>query len=219
MKKVILFGKPGAGKGTRLSAFLEGREEDFEALSVGNLLRKAAEEQTTLGKKAKIFMDEGKLVPDDIINEIVIDGISNASKNLLMDGFPRTIAQAKAMLESGLYPDMLIEFYADDEVVLQRSKDRIVCGECGEPYTTNEFKRPKNEGFCDKCGGKLVKRKDDAEEKVVKERLEVYKNETYPVLEFLRNNNVPIHTIDNNQKEALEEFKKLMLNLMMMDLI
>lgn len=172
MKKVILFGKPGTGKGTRLSAFLEGREEDFEALSVGNLLRKAAEEQTTLGKKAKIFMDEGKLVPDDIINEIVIDGISNASKNLLMDGFPRTIAQAKAMLEAGLYPDMLIEFYADDE-----------------------------------------------EEKVVKERLEVYKNETYPVLEFLRNNNIPIHTIDNNQKEALEEFKKLMLNLMMMDLI
>ena len=122
------------------------------------------------------------------------------------------------MLEAGVYPDMVIEFYVDDEVVLQRSKDRIVCGECGEPYTTNEFKRPKNEGFCDKCGGKLIKRKDD-EEEVVRERLEVYKNETYPVLEVLRNNNILIHTIDNNQKEALEEFKKLMLNLMMMDLI
>ena len=94
MKKVILFGKPGAGKGTRLSAFLEGREEDFEVLSVGNLLRKAVKEQTILGKRAKVFMDSGRLVPDNIINEIVIQGISQTSKNVFIDGFPRTVGQA-----------------------------------------------------------------------------------------------------------------------------
>lgn len=212
MKSVIvLFGKPGAGKGTRLSELLEGKEEQFEVLSIGNLLRKARKEQTELGKKAESYMDSGKLLPDEIINEIVIEGIKNAEKTVIIDGFPRTIGQAEAMLNAGVYPDKVIEFYVDDEVVIQRAKDRIVCEKCGEPYTTNNFKHPKTEGICDKCGGKLSRRKDDDEE-IVRERLEIYKNETYPVLIILETSEIKVHTINNTGKDAGKQFKELLIN-------
>lgn len=204
---IVSFGKPGAGKGTRVSEFLQGREE-YETLSVGNLLRKARQDQTELGKKAAYYMDSGLLVPDDIINEIVIEGIKHAEKHVITDGFPRTIGQAKAMLEAGIYPNVVVEFYVDDEVVLQRSRDRIVCEKCGEPYTTNEFKRPKQDGICDRCGGMLVRRKDDNEE-VVKNRLEVYQSETYPVLDMFAEKGVLITRILNNEKSALKEFENV----------
>lgn len=208
MKKVIvLFGKPGAGKGTRLSEFLKGREDQFEVLSVGNLLRKARKEQTELGKKAEAYMNAGKLVPDEIINSIAIDGIQKAEKTVITDGFPRTVAQAEAMIEAGAKPDVVIHFYVDDEVVLERAKHRIVCGKCGETFTTNEFKRPKQEGVCDKCGGELLRRADDNED-VVRNRLEVYAAETYPVLEVFEKANVRIYTIDNDSRDSGEEFAK-----------
>jgi len=208
MKNVIvLFGKPGAGKGTLLSKFLEGREERFEVLSVGNLLRRARKEQTELGKKAGTYMDSGQLVPNEIINEIVIQGIKAAKKPVITDGFPRNVLQAQAMLDAGVYPDRVIEVYVDDEVVIQRAKDRIVCEGCGEPYTTNDFNPPKVEGICDKCGCKLSKRKDD-EEPVVRKRLQVYQDETHPALKILRDENVKIFTIDNGSGGASEEFQK-----------
>lgn len=204
---IVLFGKPGAGKGTLLSKFLKGREERFEVLSVGNLLRRARKEQTELGKKAGVYMDAGQLVPNEIINEIVIQGIKAAQKPVITDGFPRTVLQAQAMLDAGVYPDRVIEVYVDDEVVIQRAKDRIVCERCGEPYTANDFNPPKVEGICDKCGSKLSKRKDD-EESVVKKRLQVYQEETHPVLQILKDENVKIFTIDNSCGGANQEFEK-----------
>jgi len=197
---IVLFGKPGAGKGTRLSEFLKGRENEFEVLSVGNLLRKARKEQTELGKKAASYMDAGQLVPDDIIIEIVIDGLKNAEKPIFTDGFPRTVAQAEAMLRAGICP-LVIEFYVDDEVVLERSRNRIVCTSCGEPYTLTGFKPPMVEGICDKCGNKLVKRADD-EEEVVRNRLEVYQKETYPVLNFLGDFGIRTFSVDNYEPES-----------------
>lgn len=208
---IVLFGKPGAGKGTQLSEFLEGREERFEVLSVGNLLRSARKNKTELGQKASTYMDSGQLVPDEIINAIVIEGIKNSEKTVIIDGFPRTVGQAEAMLNAGVYPDKVIEFYVDDEIVLQRAKDRIVCEKCDEPYTTNNFKRPKIEGKCDKCDGNLVKRKDDAED-VVKKRLEVYQKETYPVLAILEKANIKIYTIDNTTIEAGQKFKEFLIH-------
>jgi len=204
---IVLFGKPGAGKGTLLSKFLEGREERFEVLSVGNLLRRARKEQTEIGKKAAVYMDSGKLVPNEIINKIVIEGIKAAKKTVITDGFPRTVPQAQAMLDAGVYPDRVIEVYVDDEVVIQRAKDRIVCEGCGEPYTTNDFNPPKVEGICDKCGCKLSKRKDD-EESVVRKRLQVYQAETHPVLQILRDENIKIFTIDNSRGGAKQEFEE-----------
>jgi len=208
---IILFGKPGAGKGTRLSKFLEGKEEQYEVLSVSSLLRKERKEQTELGKKAEYYMDSGLLVPDQLINEIVIKAIKKAEKTVVIDGFPRTVGQARAMLASGINRTKVevIELYVDDDIVIQRAKDRIVCEKCGESYTTNEFKKPKKEGVCDKCGGILVRRKDDDED-VVKKRLKVYENETYPVLKVLENSAIRISTLDNHSKEAGLKFEILM---------
>ena len=213
MKNVIvLFGKPGAGKGTRLSEFLEGREEQFEVLSVGNLLRKARQERTELGKKVEGYIDSGRLVPDEIINELVLDGIKNSKKNVILDGSPRTAGQAKAMINAGIYPDKVINLYVDDELVLYRTSIRITCEKCGESYTTDAFRPPKQKGICDKCGGKLSKRPDD-EEEVVRNRLRVYENQTYPVLDIFSENNVRIITIDNSRPEkAREELKKVLTN-------
>ena len=210
---IVLFGKPGAGKGTRLSEFMEGKENQFEILSVGNLLRKARKEQTELGQKASSYMDAGKMVPDDIINAVVIEGLKNAEKDMFTDGFPRTVAQAKAMLEAGIRPAMVIEFDVDDTIVLERAQNRIVCQSCGEPYTKTGFKPPKVEGICDKCGGTLVKRADDREE-VVLERLEVYQKETYPLLDVLAKADIKIYTIDNSNAETAKvQFAELMASL------
>ena len=202
-KVIVLFGKPGAGKGTRLSEFLKGREDQYDVLSVGNLLRKARKDQTELGKRAESYMDSGQLVPDGIINAIVIEGLKNAEKPIFTDGFPRTVAQAKAMLQAGIYPAIVIEFWVDDEVVVERSRNRIVCESCGEPYTLSDFKPPKVEGICDKCGGKLIRRSDD-EEDVVRKRLEVYQNETYPVKKVLVDEEVIVATINNSDAETAQ---------------
>ena len=210
-KVIILFGKPGAGKGTRLGEFLKGRENLFEVLSVGNLLRKALKEQTELEKKAESYMNSGGLVPDEIINALVIDAIRNSDKPIITDGYPRTVGQAQAMLNAGILPYNVIELYVDDEVVIERAKARIVCSNCGEPYTTNDFKPPKTHGICDKCGNALVRRKDD-EEAVVMERLKVYKEQTYPVVEFLYNNGVEIHTINNSSSDSSKKFAQLLSN-------
>jgi len=187
---------------------LEGQTERFEVLSVGNLLRKAKKEQTELGKKAEVYMDMGKLVPHEIVDAIVFEEIKKAKKDVIIDGYPRSVAQAEAMLSAGIRPDKVINIYVDDEVVMQRAKDRVVCECCGEPYTTNNFNPPKVEGVCDKCGGKLIRRKDDDEEDVVRKRLEVYNKETHPVLEVFEHENITVFTIDNTQDDSSEKFEK-----------
>lgn len=206
---IVLFGKPGAGKGTRVSKFLEGKEEQFDVLSVSNMLKQAVKEQTEQGKIAEEYMNSGKLVPNEIVNSIVISTIQAAQKDVFIDGFPRTEVQAQAMLEAGIKPDLVVEFFVDDEIVVQRAKDRLACSKCGETYTTNAFKRPKQEGVCDKCGHELIKRKDDQPE-IVKERLEVYRTQTYPVLEIFKNNDIEICTIDNSQGDSYQEFVRIM---------
>ncbi len=198
---IVLFGKPGAGKGTRLDEFLSSTKEQYDVLSVGNLLRKARKDQTELGKQAASYMDAGLLVPDSIINAIVVEYLKNAEHTIFMDGFPRTLAQAKALLDAGAMPDVVVEFYVEDELVIERSRRRIICEACGECYTTNEFKPPKVEGVCDKCGSKLIKRPDD-EESVVRNRLEVFRKETYPVLGFLAENGVFVVNIDNSDAKS-----------------
>ena len=210
MKNVfVLFGKPGAGKGTRLSELLGERENQFEVLSVGNLLRKARKEHTELGQKAEAYMDAGLLLPDEIVNEIIIEAINKSEKDIILDGSPRTVMQAMLLLEAGIYPKKVINFEVDDETVIERTKYRIVCENCGESYTTNQFKPPKKEGFCDKCGSILTRRKDD-EEEVVRNRLKVYQKQTYPALDVFRNNNVLICTIDNTRDDAGERFAEAM---------
>lgn len=208
---IILFGKPGAGKGTQLSAFLEKHKEGFEAISVSNLLRRAKRERGELGRTIEYYMNSGKLVPDDIINKIVLDAIVSSTKNIFLDGYPRTLGQAKAMANSGIVPTKIINFYVDDEIVFSRAKNRLACANCGETYTTNGFKPPKVEGVCDICHGKLVRRKDD-EESVVKNRIETYNAETLPVLDFFQRQYVAIYTIDNSSYDtASQNFSKILI--------
>ena len=208
MKNVfVLFGKPGAGKGTRLKKFLKGRKNEFDAASVGDLLRKAREDKTELGQKAASYMDSGLLVPD----ALVIEGLQNAEKPIFIDGFPRTIVQAEAMIKAGICP-VVIEFYVDDEVVFERARDRIVCKSCGATYTLSSFDPPKKEGICDKCGGKLGKRSDDRDD-VVSKRLKVYEQDTYPVLDFLESYGIRTFTIDNCDAESASRlFAELVLS-------
>lgn len=208
---IVLFGKPGAGKGTRLKKFLKGRIHKFDSTSVGDLLRKARKDNTELGQKAASYMDSGRLVPDDLVIDLVIEGLQNAEKPIFIDGFPRTIAQAEALIKSGIYP-IVIEFYVDDEVVFERARDRIVCKSCGATYTLSRFDPPKKEGICDRCGGELGKRSDDRDD-VVSERLKVYEQDTYPVLDFLESYGVRVFTIDNCDAESANKlFENIVLS-------
>lgn len=210
---IVLFGKPGAGKGTRLSEFLEGRENQFDTLGVSSLLKKEIADGTELGRKAKAYMDAGQLVPDELIITMVLEKLAAAEKPVFLDGFPRTVPQATAMLQAGIRPDMVIEFYVDDEVVKERLCNRAVCQCCGESYNTSGYKRPKVDGVCDKCGGAVVKRKDDREDIVVN-RLAVYQKDTYPALAVLAKAGIQIHTIDNTDAAtACKQFEELMTSL------
>ena len=210
MKVIIPFGPPNTGKGTLVSEFLKGREEQYEVLSVGNLLRTEVSNYTELGREAKAFMDSGALVPDRLIIAMVMGKVSQSKKDIFFDGFPRTVGQAKAMLEAGIKPDLVINLQVEEEVILKRARDRVICEKCGESYTQeSDFKKPKIQGVCDKCGGNLKQRKDDADENVVKNRLKVYQAETSPVLEILASANVRICEIDSSSPTAIEEFKLL----------
>lgn len=200
MKEIIIpFGKPGAGKGTWISQFVTGKESLFDILSVSGLLRNL-DAGSEYGKLAKSYMDRGALVPNDIVNGVVIDGIKKSDKSVILDGYPRTLQQLDAMLYAGIKPTLIIVFDVDDEIIVKRAADRIVCSKCGEPYTLNSFKPPKEPGVCDKCGKPLKRRADD-EEHLVRKRLVDYKKETYPILDKLESMNITIFTYDKTDKE------------------
>lgn len=210
MRRIIsITGKPGAGKGTRLSRFLEGKD-DYTVISVGNMLRKEVENNTKLGMQVKAFMDSGKLVPDYIAVNLVLEKIKgNPQRNIILDAFPRTEAQAKDILEFGFTIDRVVNIEISDEEVIRRAKERIVCEKCGEAYTIGEYKKPKKEGVCDRCGGKVIRRSDD-NDNVARRRLEVYKKETEPTLEFLKGCGVEFSNVSGETFELTEEFIKAM---------
>ena len=180
--KLILLGAPGAGKGTQADILC--KELDIPTISTGNILRAAIKNGTPTGMKAKAFMDEGKLVPDDVIIGIITERVAeeDCKNGYILDGVPRTIAQAEALEKAGIKFDDVISIEISDEVIMERMSGRRVCESCGASYHLVAVP-PKQEGICDKCGGKLVQRKDDAPE-TVKARLEVYHRETEPLKAF-----------------------------------
>ena len=180
--KLILLGAPGAGKGTQADILC--KELDIPTISTGNILRAAIKNGTPTGMKAKAYMDEGKLVPDDVIIGIITERVAEAdcANGYILDGVPRTIAQAEALEKAGIVFDDVISIEISDEVIMERMSGRRVCEHCGASYHLVAVP-PKQEGICDKCGGKLVQRKDDAPE-TVKARLEVYHKETEPLKDF-----------------------------------
>ena len=180
--KLILLGAPGAGKGTQADILC--KELDIPTISTGNILRAAIKNGTPTGMKAKAFMDEGKLVPDDVIIGIITERVAeeDCKNGYILDGVPRTIAQAEALEKAGIVFDDVVSIEISDEVIMERMSGRRVCEHCGASYHLVAVP-PKQEGICDKCGGKLIQRHDD-EPETVKHRLEVYHQETEPLKEF-----------------------------------
>ena len=180
--KLILLGAPGAGKGTQADILC--KELDIPTISTGNILRAAIKNGTPTGMKAKAYMDEGKLVPDEVIIGIITERVAeeDCANGYILDGVPRTIAQAEAMEKAGIVFDAVVSIEISDETIMERMSGRRVCESCGASYHLVAVP-PKREGICDKCGGKLVQRKDDAPE-TVKARLEVYHKETEPLKDF-----------------------------------
>lgn len=198
---LILFGPPGAGKGTQGTLLAEKR--GLLKISTGDILRDAVRVGTPLGLEAKKFMDAGELVPDSVILGLVREAIDVAAgaTGFIMDGFPRTIPQAEGvdlMLTAMDKPiDALAVLDVDEEILVKRLSGRRSCPNCGAVYNIY-FDQPKKEGICDRCNGELVQRADDARDTVVR-RLEVYKEQTAPIIEYYGKHGVPIYPVNGDR--------------------
>ena len=180
--KLILLGAPGAGKGTQADILC--KELNIPTISTGNILRAAIKNGTPVGMQAEAYMKAGKLVPDDVIIDIIHERVAEAdcADGYILDGVPRTIAQAEALEKAGIVFDDVISIEISDETIMERMTGRRVCENCGTSYHLVAVP-PKTPGVCDKCGGKLIQRHDD-EPETVKHRLEVYHKETEPLKDF-----------------------------------
>lgn len=180
--KLILLGAPGAGKGTQAEILSE--KLGIPTISTGNMLREAMKNGTELGLKVKNFMDNGQLVPDDVVIGIVEERVAqeDCARGYILDGMPRTIPQAAALEERGIHFDAVVSIEISDDVIEGRMTGRRVCGSCGASYHI-VANPPKTAGVCDVCGKELVIRKDDSPE-TVRNRLKVFHAETEPLKEF-----------------------------------
>lgn len=174
--RLILLGAPGAGKGTQ--AEILASKLCIPTISTGNILREAIKNGTETGLKAKSFMDKGMLVPDDVIIGIVKERLAqpDCANGYILDGMPRTLPQAQALLDNGIEIDRVVSIEVDDAMIEARMTGRRVCGKCGASYHI-AANPPKTEGICNACGSELVIRDDDKPE-TVRRRLTVYHNET-----------------------------------------
>ncbi len=180
--RLILLGAPGAGKGTQaeiLSKLLQ-----IPTISTGNILRAAMKEGTPVGLKAKSYVDSGKLVPDDVIIDIIKERLAreDCANGYILDGVPRTIPQAQAMEDMGVEVDWALSIEIEDQVIVERMSGRRTCKDCSQTFHVLS-NPPKKEGLCDFCGGELTIRKDDAPE-TVRARLETYHRDTEPLKDF-----------------------------------
>ena len=180
--KLILLGAPGAGKGTQAETL--SKELGIPTISTGNMLREAIQNQTPIGLEAKRFMDNGQLVPDDVIIGIVEERVArdDCRNGYILDGVPRTIAQAEALERFGVDIDNVVSIEIDDAVIEARMSGRRVCPRCGATFHI-KANPPKTDGICDSCGNELIIRKDDRPE-TVRDRLAVYHMLTEPLKDF-----------------------------------
>lgn len=207
---LILLGAPGAGKGTQAELLMQ--KLHIPSISTGNMLREAMKNGTEVGQKAKYYMDNGLLVPDEVILDIVAERVaqSDCQNGFILDGVPRTLPQAEALEAKGVRIDHVVSIEIDDSVIEGRMTGRRVCSKCGASYHV-AANPPKQEGLCDLCGGELVTRKDDAPE-TVRRRLEVYHEQTEVLKDFyqklgklrLVNGNQPIEAANEDILVAIE---------------
>lgn len=176
--KIILLGAPGVGKGT-VASFLV-RKLKIPHISAGDLLR----EEAKINENVSGIINQGKLVPDEIISEIIEKRLKkeDCENGFILDGYPRTIEQAEFLDDKNINIDLVINLKATEDEIVKRLSGRLVCEKCGAIYNTETI-IPKKEGICDKCGGKLIQRKDDMPE-TIRNRFKVYEKETAPLIDF-----------------------------------
>ena len=188
MRGIILLGAPGSGKGTQAKKLTESFS--IPQISTGDMLREAVRNGTEMGRQAKAFMDQGGLVPDEVVIGIVKERLQakDCEKGFILDGFPRTIPQAQALdrvvKELGKEIDSVLSLEVDEKEIMERLSGRRTCAGCGAMYHVR-FNPPKEEGRCDKCVGTLLQRDDDKEE-TIRTRLVNYKKSTEPLIEYYR---------------------------------
>ncbi len=185
---IIMLGAPGAGKGTISTRLNESF--NLPHISTGDIFRENIKNETELGKLAKSYIDSGKLVPDEVTTNLILNRIEkdDCKNGYILDGFPRNLVQAegleKSLLNNSKKIDYVIYVFADENKIVDRLTGRRVCEKCGTPYHIRTLKS-KVEGICDLCGGKLIQRKDDTEE-VIRDRLKVYNEQTKPLIDYYR---------------------------------
>lgn len=190
--KIIMLGAPGAGKGTQAKQIAD--KYGIPHISTGDIFRANIKDGTELGKKAKTYMDQGLLVPDELVCELVVDRIlqEDCKNGFVLDGFPRTIPQAEALTDAlqkiGSSMDFALNIDVPDENIIDRMSGRRACLNCGATYHVVTIP-PKKEGICDVCGSELVLRDDDQPE-TVKKRLDVYHEQTQPLIDYYKKQNI-----------------------------
>ena len=190
--KIIMLGAPGAGKGTQAKKIAE--KYSIPHISTGDIFRANIKNGTELGKKAKTYMDQGLLVPDELVVDLVVDRVAqdDAKNGYVLDGFPRTIPQAKALDEAlaklGEKVDYAINVQVPDENIIRRMSGRRACVSCGATYHLVHIP-PKKDGICDTCGSELILRDDDKPE-TVKKRLDVYHEQTQPLIDYYKESGI-----------------------------
>ncbi|MEM3725471.1 MAG: nucleoside monophosphate kinase [Candidatus Bathyarchaeia archaeon] len=209
MVNAVIFGAPGSGKGTYASRLQS--QLGLDVIATGDIFRQIMKEDTPLGRKVKGFVEKGLLVPDDVVIEVLKQSLAKTSgKGFILDGYPRTIEQAKA-LEKIAKIDVIIHLIVPEWIIIERLSTRRICKNCGQVYNIRYLK-PKVDMICDKCGGQLYQRSDDTPE-VIKERIQVYERQTQPILDYYREKGVPFvefkcEQLDVPPEVAVEEIKK-----------
>jgi len=198
--RLVFIGPPGVGKGTYASAVSE--RFGIPHISTGDIFREEIKKGSELGKRVKDYLDKGLLVPDNIVIEVVKKRLSmdDCKKGFILDGFPRTIEQAE-VLEQFAKPDWAFLFNARDETILERLGGRRVCPNCGAIYHV-KYMPPNVPGICDKCGAKLIQRRDDTPE-VIMERLKIYREQFTPIIEFYRERGRLVEIDANEQADKV----------------
>jgi adenylate kinase len=210
--KIIMLGAPGAGKGTQAKKL--AAKYDIPHISTGDIFRANIKNGTELGKKAKVFMDQGLLVPDELVVDLVVDRFKepDCEKGYVLDGFPRTIPQAKALDEALAKNGDAVEYAIDVDVpdaeIVSRMSGRRACVNCGGTYHVVTIP-PKKEGICDVCGGELILREDDKPETVEK-RLKVYHEQTQPLIDYYKGKGI-LKSVDGTKdlEEVFENVVKI----------
>lgn len=182
MKTIIFIGAPGSGKGSRIEECV--KNADYIQISSGDILRKAG-----------FDLSSGQLVEDSIVVSLVKDAMKKVKGNIILDGFPRNVSQAKELEKQGITVDKIIYIKISQEEAVERAVNRLICPNCYATYTKTAYKPPKQEGICDLCGKNLTQRVDDNEE-TIKRRFKIFENCTFPLLDFYKSKGIEIDVLD-----------------------